>query len=325
MNPLLAIALAAAQLASPPMRVDWVAAGIGPVPSRTGAACGFERGQVLVVIATQTATDGMIREEREALDEAAERLEAGWAEADQRGRARLVLDHLAASKNSQRIVSQSWVVLDGMPVTLVYVFDSRSGNLFFRIRDEVTGAWAACTAQPRDESDHEQTRERIRELLASENEGEKTRILKDMMQDPSVTELRYEVNGEVLTLDSAGVKDWAARKLAFIRLWPSLAPPEGRARVETALAILGHAVDDNGLFRDVGRSRIFPDLLPESTDHFLCPGELPLSFVDGVRPEDGLFAYSLPPQDVTRELFGDEPLPMPDPGLGWKALMKQLR
>ncbi len=125
---------------------------------------------MLIVVATQTATAGMSREESEAYETAAERIEAGWADADQRGRAQLLLDHLAASKNSQRIVSQGWVVLDGIPVTLVHVLDTRSGNLFFRIQDEITGAWAACTAQPRDESDHEQTRERIRELLASEDE-----------------------------------------------------------------------------------------------------------------------------------------------------------
>lgn len=324
MNLLLPIALAAAQLASPPMRVDWVAAGIKGVSAHDEAGCGVEQGQLLIVVATQTATDGMGREEREAYEAAAERLVTDWEESDQRGRARLVLDHLAASKNSQRVVSQAWVVLDAMPVTLLHVFDSRTGNLFFRIEDEVTGAWAACAAQPRDEADHEQTRERIRELLAAEDQGDKALVLEDMMRNPPVTEIRFEVNGEVLTLDSSGVKDWAARKLAFIRLWPSLAPPDGRARIEAAIAILGHAADDEGIFRDIGRSRLFPDF-PESTAHFLCPDGLSVSFVDGKRSVDGLFAYSRPPEDVVRDFFGDEPLPMPDPDLSWTALMKKLR
>jgi hypothetical protein len=320
---------AATGLTNPPMQITWATAGmqVGDEAADGAAPCEIEHADVLVVIAQQTATDGMTREQRDAYDAILERIEDGYEEADRRGRLQMLLDLHLASNGSIRILSRGWVVLDDMQVAIVYVHDLRSGRFLFTVEDEVTGASASFSSGPIDEESYGANSQRVAEILDAEDTAEQMRIARDIAREPTVTEDRFEVNGQVMTVTSDGAEDWAARTMAFVKLWPSMAPDDGRRRVEQALAVLFAMIDDSdGAFLEISRHRIWPEAVnPDSVGTDACLEARGIRFVDGRRSQGGVLNYAPVPDDVVEAFFGDDPLPMPDPGLSWKQLMKQLR
>lgn len=48
-------------------------------------------------------------------------------------------------------------------------------------------------------------------------------------------------------------------------------------------------------------------------------------FVDGLASQGGMLNLYGPTEDIIEDFFGEDGLPMPDPDLSWKALLKQIR
>jgi hypothetical protein len=318
--------LAATTLTSPPMMLNWATAevAIGSDDASATARCGVENARVLMVMVQQTTTYGMDKGEREAYGLVVDRLEAGYDSADQREKAILIRDHLVASKNWVRVVSQGWLELEGIPVTVVYVFDLPSGNIHFKITDELTGAYAAYTLEPDDAEDYDDTRRLVQEMVGADDEATKNKALDEIMDTTTGSLATFEVNGVRDTIHSTDPEFITAQFTNFAELWPHLSPDEGRERIELAIAILWQMINDEGVFRHVVKNQVLPEVHPDSMGHNECALKAGIRFVDPASSRGGVLNYSPVPDEIVEDFFGDDPLPMPDPNLGWKDLRKEL-
>jgi hypothetical protein len=321
------IALTAATLMSPPMQLEWATADIqiGAEKPHGEARCGIESSRVLIVIAQQLPTDGMSKAEREEYDALVERIVSEFGDADQRGRAMIMLEYLKLAKSRQRIITQGWVVLDGMPVVLTLVIDQTTGGQFFKIEDEVSGAHVSYSLQPKNEDDFAVIKELIDTMLKTDDPKEKRAIIDEIALVKSGNEATFEVNGEVVYLSTEDPGFRAEALTIFTDLWPSLEPTEGRKRIEKAVPIVWAAIKDSGTFQAFGGHRAWPEAVyPDSVGYDPCLTKAGVRFVNG---ESGGSSLSLeaPPDEIIEDFFGDEGLPMPDPDLSWKALLKNIR
>ena len=321
------IVASAAALMSPPMQIDWAAAEIqiGSEEQAGETRCGIEDASVLIVIAQQIPTDGMSRAEREDYDALVERITTEFEAADQRGRAMLMLDYLKLAKGRQRVITQGWIILDGMPVVLTLVYDQTTGGQFFKIEDEVSGAYFSFGLQPKNEDDFAETKELIDTMLKTDDPKEHRAIADEIAGVKNGNEARFEVNGEVATRSTEDPGFRAEALTIFSDLWPNLEPGEGRERLERAVPIVWAAIKDGDTFKAVGSHRAWPDVVyPDSVGHDACVTKAGVHFVDG-ESGGGSFSLEAPPDEIIEEFFRDEGLPMPDPDLSWKALLKEIR
>lgn len=327
MSLLATIALSSAALMSPPMQINWAAAEIviGGEGLSVEQRCGVENAKVLVVLAQQTATDGMSRTEREDYDALVERIDSEFEEADQRGRALLFIDYLDFAKGRTRIVTQGWVVLDGMPVHLILVYDVTTGGQFFKIEDDVSGAYLSFSLQPKDGDDFEATKELIDTMLKTDDPKEKRAVIDEIARMKNGGEARFEVNGEVAARSTEDPNFRAEAMTIFTDLWPSMTPIEGKERIEKAVSVLWQAVKDKDTFKAVSLHRVWPEVVyPDSVGHDICVTKAGVHFVNG-ESGGGSLSFEAPPDEVVEEFFGDEGLPIPDPDLSMKALLKEIR
>ena len=83
---------------------------------------------------------------------------------------------------------------------------------------------------------------------------------------------------------------------------------------------------DQGVFQAVAATRVLPESVhPDSMGHDACVLATGVNFVDDRTSGNSLLDREPPPTDLIEDFFGDEGLPMPDPDLTWKELVKELR
>lgn len=321
------IALTTAVLTSPPMQIEWATAEIqlGAEAPAGEPRCGIENSSVLMVIAQQIATADMSRTEREDYDALVERVVSEFKAADQRGRAKLMLDYLEFAKGRLRVITQGWIVLDGMPAGLILAYDSATGGQFFKIVDEVSGAYFSFSLQPKNADDFAAIKELIDTMQKTDDPKEKRAVIDEIDGMKSGNEARFEVNGEVAARNTEDPNFRADALTIFTDLWPSMEPVEGRERIEKAVSILWAMIKDGDTFRAIGGHRGWPEAVyPDSVGNDPCVEKAGVRFVEG---ESGGGSLNLlaPPDEIIQEFFGDDPLPMPDPDLTWKALVKEIR
>ncbi len=320
-------ALSGVLLVNPPIQLDWATSKIriGAEGSAIEQRCGIEMAEILAVRAKQIPTAGMSKEDRERYEAAVEGLSSGFEEAEDRERARLLLQ-LMESTNSQRTVSQAWVLLAGLPISYLYVFDGSTGSVLFRFEDEVTGVYIAYSDQPKEMAEWEEDHERIKELSATKDPERRKALAKEINDRKSGRETHFEVNGAVITLNSNDPEYEAESRQAFADLLRDLPPGDGRKRLGRAISIVWRAMVDKQFF-EAFSVRFWPSSIhPKSLVPLLdtCLTDNGIHFTDG-RFDGGLLNYAAPPDEVLEVFFGDAPLPMPDPALTAKELAKKYR
>ncbi|MEE4270623.1 MAG: hypothetical protein V2I67_03050 [Thermoanaerobaculales bacterium] len=80
----------------------------------------------------------------------------------------IMLEYLKVAKGRQRIITQGWVTMNEMPVVLTLAIDQATGGQFFKIEDEVSGAYFAYHLYPKDAGDFNATKDLIDTMLKTE-------------------------------------------------------------------------------------------------------------------------------------------------------------
>ncbi len=322
------IALTTVSLMNPPMQINWAAAGvvIGSEELSVEERCGVENAEVFVVLAQQTATNGMSRDEREDYDALVERFASEYEGGGQRGQALLAMELLTLSKGRTRQVSRAWIILDDKPIVLTRIYDLTEGGEIFKIEDEISGAYLSYSLVPKDDGDFAATKELINTMLATDDPKEKRAAIDEIARLKSGNEARFEVNGEVATLSTEDPSYRVQALTLFTDLWPNLEPADGRERIEKAVPIIWAMIKDESSFKAVAKSRVWPhEIYPDSLGHDACVLATGVEFINGRSSGDSRLHYESPPDNLVEEFFGDEGLPMPDPDLSWKELVKLYR